>query len=434
MRVMKHPNIISLLVLVLALLCSCNEKQQPYSNAQRGELVISGISVDVQTKASDEAPGAAAGSSAEAPGAASAALDAYTITIKDRDEAVVYSSDWASFVKLGGRLTLLAGNYSLLISSVDGELPLSARNAPVYGIYDSFTIAANQQTELGELVCRLLQCKVTVEYSDDFLSALTGDCKTVLTVAAGSALDFPLAYNEGNPICDNSEGYFAVNDDGSSTMEVVFSGLVNGKKVKMTKMYTGLRATTWRHVKFVNKINDEGNADFIISIDDFVEDKELLSDVLLQESILAPDPEAPKGDGGIQLLSTCEYSLDTPIVVPAAGNPFHLTMKALVPGKVSKFSVMIDSTNPNFVSSVEMINDGSTVLDLVNPSAGAISVFTDILPFPYGDAVRDKEEIDFDLSDAQTPILAFPGNHTFVMQVMDKQGCRKDINVVLVVE
>lgn len=407
----------TILISLALVLCSCNEKQKPYSNAQRGVLAISELSLEVE------------------PAKATASeLDSYTITITDSEGSTSYSSTWSKFQKDGGKLTLLAGNYNLGISSIASSLPYAVKDTPVYGINDTFVISANQTTDLGTLVCKLLQCKVTVDYSEDFLSALTGDCKATVSVTAGYPLEFPVSYNEGLPSYDKSAGYYAVASDGSATMEVVFSGSVNGKNVKMTKMFTALKAASWRQVKFVNKINDEGNADFVISIDDIIEDAELTNDLLAAESILGPDPDAPKGDGGIKLESTCSYDITQPVVVPAVGSEFVLTMKATVPNKVNKFTVQISSDNTDFEDAVKLINDGNTTLDLVNPSEGAKSVFTTILPFPYGDNVRDHESIDFDLSDAQAPLSVFKGHHSFIMSVVDKKGCKKDISVMLVVD
>ena len=109
-------------------------------------------------------------------------------------------------------------------------------------------------------------------------------------------------------------------------------------------------------------------------------------------------------------------------------------MNAVVPNGVKRFTVEIESTNPDFTGSVASVNGGQTTLDLVNPSSGAIDVFTNLIPFPYGSAVEGKTEIPFDLSAAQVPILGFIGSHTFKMIVIDKTGCRNEIPVVLVVE
>ena len=63
------------------------------------------------------------------------------------------------------QIKLPAGNYNLVARSAD-EVPVSEFERPVYGTSKEFSIAAGQVTEVGELVCSLLQCKVTVSYSD----------------------------------------------------------------------------------------------------------------------------------------------------------------------------------------------------------------------------------------------------------------------------
>ena len=57
----------------------------------------------------------------------------------------------------------------------------------------------------------------------------------------------------------------------------------------------------------------------------------------------------------------------------------------------------------------------------------------DIVPFPHGEELLNATVIDFDLSEAQTPLLAFSGTHTFKMNVTDNKGCRKSIEIKLVV-
>lgn len=106
-------------------------------------------------------------------------------------------------------------------------------------------------------------------------------------------------------------------------------------------------------------------------------------------------------------------------------------MTAKIPGGTRKFTVDIASTNDDFIGSVNTV--GGTTLDLINPSEAALGVF-DIVPFPRGAELAGKTEIGFDLSGAQTPLLAFKGTHTFTMNVTDNKGCRKSIPITLVVE
>ena len=357
-----------------------------------------------------------------------ATTDLYAIYI-DSEDGVRFLS--TTYNELKGSIQLPAGKYTLTAQSAT-EIPDAEFENPVYGATKEFTIEAGKTTSIGTLTCTLLQCKVTVAYNQDFLDMVTGNCSTSVELTAGSPLEYAMTHSaENGPQYEKKAGYFAVN---GSTLTVTFRGEIEGKSQRMTKSFTGIAPKQWRQITFVQKINGEGDATFDITISDYVEDETLDNDITGDETILGEDPNAPTGDGGIKLVSTCDYDISNPIVVPAKENPFTLTMNAVVPNGVKRFTVEIESTNPDFTGSVASVNGGQTTLDLVNPSSGAIDVFTNLIPFPYGSAVEGKTEIPFDLSAAQVPILGFIGSHTFKMIVIDKTGCRNEIPVVLVVE
>ena len=357
-----------------------------------------------------------------------ATTDTYAIYVDSEDGQRFLST---TYNELKGSIQLPAGKYTLTAQSAT-EIPDAEFENPVYGATKEFTIEAGKTTSIGTLTCTLLQCKVTVAYNQDFLDMVTGNCSTSVELTAGSPLEYAMTHSaENGPQYEKKAGYFAVN---GSTLTVTFRGEIEGKSQRMTKRFTGIAPKQWRQITFVQKINGEGDATFDITISDYVEDETLDNDINGNETILGEDPNAPTGDGGIKLVSTCDYDISNPIVVPAKENPFTLTMNAVVPNGVKRFTVEIESTNPDFTGSVASVNGGQTTLDLVNPSSGAIDVFTNLIPFPYGSAVEGKTEIPFDLSAAQVPILGFIGSHTFKMIVIDKTGCRNEIPVVLVVE
>lgn len=366
--------------------------------------------------------------------AVSAAPGTYTIIINDAEGTEYLKTTYSAVKSNGNTLSLPAGNYTLIARSSEDEVPASVFEKPVYGTSKDFTITAGKTTNVGALTCSLQQCKVTVAYTDDFLSMVTGNGAATVSVTAGSPLEYGLKYASSGCSYEQKAGYFAVNNGANTTMEVTFKGSIDGKNQKMTRTFTGISEKQWRHITFTKKLDLEGNATFDIIISDFVSDQELTNSVAATETIIGSDPNAPAGDGGITLESTCSYDITKPIAVPELSKPFKLTMKATIPDKVKKFEVEIKSTSSAFVNSVGSINDGQTVLDLVNPSEGARQVFTSILPFPYGSDVYNKSEINFDLSDAQEPLLAFSGEHTFIMRVTDQKGCKKEIQIILTVK
>ena len=414
--IMRFTKIFTLSVAALAIAnCADDKFNYDKNETQKGTLSFAGLSIDY---------------SSEMVTKAEAADGTYMLYVYDAGESLVWSGQYSTVTEGTGSISLLAGDYRLDIRSTAAAVPEAKFSSPVYGASETFSITAGETTTLGTITCTLLQCAVSVEYNDDFIGMVTGDGNTSVEVMSGYPLDYALSYNSGAPKYERRIGYFAVNGD-NTTMVVTFKGSIENKTQKMTTTVTDLKPRDYHIVKFMKKVDATGQVTIGIEIDGLVADAVLDNDVQASEEGDGNDPQAPVGDGGIKLVSTCDYDIAQPITVPASGNPFNLTLKAVVPNGVLRFTVDIASTNEDFINSVNTV--GGTNLDLINPSEAAMGVF-DIVPFPHGSELAGKTEVDFDLSGAQTAILGFPGSHTFTMNVVDKKGCKNSIDVVLVVE
>jgi hypothetical protein len=273
---------------------------------------------------------------------------------------------------------------------------------------------------------------VTVSYSDEFLASVTGTGKTTVEVTAGSPLEYTL---NANGTYDQSAGYFAVN---GNTMQVVFSGNIEGKSQKMTKTFTNIAPRQWRQIKFIKKVNEQGNVVFDIVINDLVDDEILNNSMNADEEIIGEDPDAPKGDGGIALAPDYEGGCDDEItdlqnirIVPTSTRKMAIRFRATVPNGVKKFNVMIDSESSAFLNAVDAAN--ARQLDLINPLPENGIIF-DVVPFPHGQELLGQTDIAFNLDAAQEAITIYPGRHTFKMVIVDQTGCKNEIPVVMVVE
>ncbi len=397
------------------LLASCSKDIFNYGGAKTGTLSFASMQLVVSEEVNPATKAEAAGGE-------------YVLSIYGSDAALVSQKTWSE-VRGTGSMLLPAGDYTMDVRSSSSDVPEAKFNSPVYGASSSFSIKAGETTALGSITCTLLQAIVTVSYNDAFLDTVTGDGKASVELQSGYPLDYALSYNEGEPTYERRLGYFALNGT-ESTVSVTFKGSIEGKTQRMTATITGVKARDWHIITFLKKVDADGNASFSVSIDGLVEDIELSNDVTADEDGDGEDPNAPVGDGGIELVSTCSYDISETVIVPATGE-FPLTMTAKIPNGARKFTVDIASTNADFIASVNTV--GGTTLDLINPSEAALGVF-DIVPFPHGSELSGKTAIDFDLSGAQTPLLAFPGTHTFTMNVVDTKGCRKSIPISLKVE
>ena len=355
----------------------------------------------------------------------------YIISVKNASGDEVLHKTYSEVISAGDKISLPAGEYTLEARSAE-NVPVAAFEQPVYGTSKAFAIEAGQTTTVGELVCTRLQCKVTVAYSDEFLATVTGAGSTKVSVTSGYPLEYAL---NADASYDQSAGYFAVS---GSTMEVVFSGNIEGKSVKQTKVFSGIAAKQWRQVRFVLKKNEQGNATFDIEIQDLISDAPINNDLSAAEDVIGDDPDAPKGDGGITLVPDYEAGCDAEIadltnilIVPVETRDMSIKFKATVPGGVKKFTVNITSTNNAFVNAIAAAD--ATNLDLINPTEDNAIIFT-VVPFPHGSELLGQTSIDFELSAAQDAIIAYPGVHTFTMKITDQNGCSKEIPVVMTVE
>ena len=397
-------------------LSSCSKDIFNYGSAKTGTLSFASMQLVVSEDVNPATKAEAAG-------------DEYVISIYGSDGQLVGQTKTWSEVRNTGTMQLPAGDYTMKVRSSSSNVPEAKFNSPMYGASSRFSITAGETTKIGSITCTLLQAIVSVSYNEAFLGTVTGDGKASVELQSGYPLDYALSYNDGDPKYEMRAGYFALNED-EATVTVTFKGSIDGKTQKMTATITGVKARDWHIITFMKKVDENGNASFSVSIDGLVEDVELSNDVTAEENGDGEDPNAPAGDGGIELVSTCDYDITQPVTVPSTGT-FPLTMTAKIPNGALKFTVDIASTNANFINSVNSV--GGTTLDLINPSDAALGIF-DIVPFPHGSDLKGKTEIEFDLSGAQTPLLAFQGTHTFTMNVVDQKGCKKSIEISLKVE
>lgn len=431
---MKKNIIISALSAVLMLVASCQKTLVNNGKESEGYLSFSEFVLELDEELETKADPADGG---------------YTIIILDADNNQVLVKNYSEVKKGDYKISLPEGMYTLVARSKE-EIPTVKFEYPVYGVSKSFAIEAGKTTLIGELTCTLLQCKVTVSYSDDFLAMVTGPGVTKVEVKSGYPLEYSL---NADKTYEEREGFFDVE---GNTMTVSFKGSIDGKTMTMTKVFSGIAVKQWRKIKFVPKTNEQGAATFDIIINDLISDEVLDNDMTAEEDVIAPDPNAPKDDGGIKMLladdcdPTITYSEEN-IVYDADGNKINSTgliyvpvrkladdgsmtmnikFDAVIPSGLAELTVDIESDSPAFRAAVTEAN--AAHIDLVNPECDPI-IF-DVVPFKRGNEILGATEIEYDLSSAQQPILGFPGTHVFTMTIVDENGKSKVNKVTMVVE
>lgn len=421
---MKRNYMIAALSAVLMLAASCQKTAVNNVNGN-GFLAFGDFSLDIDEEVITKSETADEG---------------YTIFIYKRvaEELgdLVKTMKYSEVLSNDDKISLPAGDYTLVARSIAGDVPVKAWEKPVYGVSYPFSIAAGLVTTVDEqLECTLLQCKVTVAYSDDFLALVTGAGSTKVELTAGEPLEYTLSKSEDVVTYDQRAGYFAVN---GNSMTVTFKGSVEGKTMSMTKTFNNIAPKQWRQIKFIPKKNEQGTATFDIVIDQLVSDDILNEDITAKaEDVIGDDPDAPKGDGGISMSFDYERGCDEELtdlenMLIVSDRDMKIYLNLSVPGGLKKFTVDITSDNPGFQGALEVV-DAHDGIDLIYPTSKEYGIF-EVVPFPYGTELLGQTLIPFDLSAAQDAIIGFKGTHRFVMNVMDNAGCKKAINVAMVVK
>ena len=305
-------------------------------------------------------------------------------------------------------IVLYTGTYSMKIQS-QAQIPAAEFEAPVYGAtVNNIVIEEDKTTDLGMITCKLINIKVSVGYND-LMQTILGDDAKVEVVIGGGSLNFP----KGETKC----GFFAA-PEVSNAMTIKFSGTVDGSYSTMTRAFTDVKAGQWRKITIIYIENEEGNAHFDINVEDWCDERELASNVEVSEEVIGPDPDA--GD---------DTNTDAPKVIYKGGsvpkspivitNGMELKFTISAPKGIAAFMVDMASTNADFNN--EVLSMGISPIDMINPNAAQISI-CNMFGFTYGSALAGLTETVFDLSGAVTPLLGFPGTHTFTLNITDAEG------------
>lgn len=396
---MKLFKFISTVALVLSIgLVGCERDKIGYGDKDGAKGTLSFMKFDVETSTDIEIIGRAATS----------ATYNYVIRIFDANGDQV-GADYI-YGQMPESIVLTTGTYSMTVQS-QAQIPAAEFEAPVYGAaVNNIVIEEDQTTDLGVITCKLINIKVSVGYNEAMAAVLGDDANVVVEIGNGA-----LNFAKGESQC----GYFAA-PEVSNAMTVKFAGTVDGNYATMTRAFTDVKAGQWRKVTFILVANEEGNVTFDVLVEDWCDEKELANNVEVSEEVIGPDPDAGQDE---------EENPDAPKVIYKGGSvpatPIVITdgmelgFTISAPKGIAGLSVDIASTNADFNNDV--LSAGISPIDLVNPSAAQISI-CDMFGLSYGSNLVGQTEVAFNLTGAVTPLLGFPGTHSFTLTITDAEG------------
>ena len=396
---MKLFKFISTVALALSIgLVGCERDKIGYGDKEGATGTLSFMKFDVKTSTDIEIISRAATS----------ATYNYVIRIFDANGDQV-GADYI-YGQMPESIVLTTGTYSMKIQS-QSQIPSAEFEAPVYGAtVENIVIEEDKTTDVGVITCKLINIKVSVGYNEAMWAVL-GDDANVLVEIGDGALNFAKG--------ESQNGYFAA-PEVSNAMTVKFAGTVDGNYATMTRAFTDVKAGQWRKINFIMTVNEEGDATFDVVVEDWCDEKELANNIDVSEEVIGPDPDAGEGEEENPDAPKVIYkggSVPTSPIVITDGMELGFTISA--PKGIAGLSVDIASDNADFNNDV--LSMGISPIDLVNPSEAQISI-CDMFGLPYGSNLVGQTETAFDLSGAVTPLLGFPGTHSFTLKITDAEG------------
>lgn len=401
---------------------SCNEKWEPgiIATGETGTLSTESIYPDIVN-------------AEEVVKAPSRAVDVsdFIVTVTNAEGIAV--EEW-TFSEMPGLPMFEVGNYTLTVKS---HIPKRAAwGEPYFMGTKQFSITKDAITNIGAVTCRLQNVKVSVTFTDELVKASAGDINCEVRVNDEGVLNYKPS--------TTTAGYFEYIPD-NTTMVVTFTGTVNGYKENIIRTYTDLKPGQHRIINYSlktvipNPPAETGQADPTegLSVNMDVEDSDLSGNVNTgDEDVIDtpknpgdeewddpedpnnPDnPDTPDNPGETKEAATfTSPALDlegvNPVTVSSAIVNIHC------PEGAKNLVVTINSDNADFLASAGELMP--LTFDLANPGAAGDNLAS--IGLPVGDDVIGKTDIEFNVTELVPLLGAFPGNHEFVLDVVDSKG------------
>ncbi len=301
-------------------------------------------------------------------------------------------------------LELPAGSYTVSASSPNSNADMAAWDSPEYSGSKKFEIVIGKISNVN-LTCSLVNMKVTVNCSDNFMNELSDFAITI------SQDNTSLTW-ERQEVINMKAGYFPV-----APLKVFVSGTraIDNSTATLSFNITDV-APKDHHVLNIDA-RTTGDAKLQLTIDDATNNKNVNITVPGFDEVEVPKPDDPYPVETDAPSITWAANPDFGIMTIEEGMDVNLTVSA--PGKIKKFTVTVSE---NFAELVDAMGAENGVMDLIY-NEDLVQSMGGILP--TGDRLLDQTEVEFSLS-TLVPLIKEVGNpgedYTFTLYVEDALG------------
>lgn len=389
----------------------------------------------------------------KAPSRSSIDLSPFLVdVVRTSDNANVASWTYATMPQLP---TFAVGSYEVQVRS--RVLKDAEWSAPYYLGSQTFDIRNGEVTDVGPIVCKLANVRVTIDYGPKLLEATGGEGFTItVTSTPGVYLQYT-----GK---ETRSGYFAYN--GQTTMVARFQGRVNGVNEDFSHVLENIAPGQHRKLTFRLNYNPNTPDDEVgtvdgqgivvscstktVSVDGSViqeEDIQESGDRPNQEEKPKPDNPDPQPGDEDKITFTSETLAndngnvldDTPNNADDFGEgkkeaKIHIHSEA----PIASFKVKINSETltADVLSGVGLAPEFDLADPIVKTDDGEKKDLTEGLKglkFPVGDEVKGATDLDFDITEF-VPLTMIYGaaNHRFILTVTDNAGNSKTLTLLIV--
>ena len=432
---MKIAKLTVAMLLSALMMTGCVEEKLSFGNggtetiSSKGYLSLADLTVDCRIDESDPEVGVLSTKATRS----SVDVANFDCTIINEQNEVVKS------FKFGERPTeaieLNTGDYIFKMAS--GEVPGADWECPVYGATKPFKIVRNESTAISNIVCSLMQIKVSVSYSADLLERLGKETLTIVTVG-DNTLEYSL---------DEARAGFFLAPSVSNTIKLRIWGTyaADKEKYKIIEMNKEVRdVTAGQHSKIHLYIEHaaEGNIKVGVTIRDWVTDEIVpcnVADLVVEEEW----SDGNNGGGNTGGNDTPATPAEDPSIVwdghdiskrEQIVNGLGVDLLISASKGIKEFYVKIESASltPEELAGVGLCD----ILDLCYPSKSYDSnnpgVYIDVeeplrgLGFAVGDEVVNKTFVKLSITQFMGVLVGVSGsdlkNHDFVLTVVDNEG------------
>lgn len=421
------------LMVVLFTFSACHsEKMETGATDVTGQLSLASMKMEVDLKVDTVYPQSRAGVD----------VSNFLLTIKNSQGEQVEQYTYSEMPEI---ISLPVGTYTVVASSA--EAATNGFDVPFYtGSTEQFTIKENELTEVSALTCRLANVMISVEYDEELRKLMGEDVVTTVTIKEKTQDMIIKEYSLDIPSSETRKAYL-IAPASAGSMDITLKGTIDGESVTEVKRVDNVQAGQYNIIKYVlNSVDDGtnsnggGNLNIAINIDSSMTSSDETVGVNPGEEPGIDDfptdggEEPGDGDGDGEGGITSDISITGKDL---GGSPFDIDQTQTItgattlivgieaPAGIQNLKVTISSDNEDFGS----IGASFGTFDLANPGDKESMIAE--LGLPYGTAVKDKTELDFDISTFTSLLIPFDGTHTFNIAVTDNQGKTESKSLVI---